>query len=510
MVCEGKVHAVTLPPASAAPFHRLVCAVKQASAVAVTRLGRPLVLLGLESGCIEGVALSAPAPSTGAAGASAATTGAGAGLTVLTLRGGHHSRVLGMSVHPSRPALVSYDEGSVAVWSYATGQLLRTMAGGPVAASFTADGGALAVALRGGSLSVWPYAREGACLYDIKMPRLKGDPDDAFSAFAFSPDGHYLVGAGATGCLGVWNAETGAEIRAIILPDDTAVASLTFVDGQSRCCVLNRRGRAWVVDVDRARVAFEITSAAAISPDEVSDGDGSSLTGRPLASLCVGARGILAGTLAGGPVFLTTLGSVESRWAEEFERRHPRVAPFSHGHTTTAASALATALDAARATRQEKRAQKELFDRVIPNPVSEDDGHQVRPRGDGRGQRMAVQGHVDQATSHAKRHADGARAPQSPHRRPRGNQDSHLHAAEEEGSDDEGDGITRPVLAALLDNHGCYPSEYRLLCWRKSLGIGSRAAKLYSDKVALGLHEATVMKGSLASTGKIPTAVFRN
>lgn len=138
------------------------------------------------------------------------------------------------------------DDGAV-VWDVASGSEIRRFPGGGQAVAFSPDGRWLAVANHT-HVAVWEVG-SGRELY-----RIVGH-EKSIRAVAFSPNGKYVATASDDNTARIWDAATGAQLRAFSEPD--AVTHVAFPSNE-RIVTANRDGNARIWDAAESKLVHRL------------------------------------------------------------------------------------------------------------------------------------------------------------------------------------------------------------------------------------------------------------
>jgi len=157
--------------------------------------------------------------------------------------------ISGLAWAPDSKRIALGADGNVYVYHAESAELLATFEAGTtlsrISVAWSPDGKALAGITTDGNVTT----EESVRLWNIETGRqsfqLKQNLGENRGAIAFSPDGAILAAADATGMVGLWDAESGAQIRTC--PIHTAqVKSLAWLpDGKTLACGCDDGIRFW-------------------------------------------------------------------------------------------------------------------------------------------------------------------------------------------------------------------------------------------------------------------------
>jgi WD40 repeat protein len=200
---------------------------------------------------------------------------------------GHTGIIWSLGFSPNGQMLASVSSDQTAkIWDWRSGTLLQSLdfPGQVVSVSFSPDGQTLAI---GGvdepqnriqNASIWTFS------VDSWKPLLKFPEYLDITAMAYSPDGKWLVGGGASRNVQVWNTSGGPArrtlnhahqvMKAVISPDSSSVATATCTTTVNDQCT---EGGVWVWDLRTGRLVKKLAGFPDVVENVAFSADGSSL-----------------------------------------------------------------------------------------------------------------------------------------------------------------------------------------------------------------------------------------
>eukprot|EP00899_Mesostigma_viride_P023155 jgi/Mesvir1/4023/Mv05820-RA.3 len=143
---------------------------------------------------------------------------------------GHRSRVNSVAFHPVYTLLASAsDDASIKLWDYESGELERTLKGHLAAVTsvaFSGSGRLLASGSADASIKLWEVAADSC-----SCRRTLQGHSEAVSSVAFSRAGDVVVSTSRDTSVRLWDAETGAQLHALLGHTDWVRCAALSSDG---------------------------------------------------------------------------------------------------------------------------------------------------------------------------------------------------------------------------------------------------------------------------------------
>jgi WD40 repeat protein len=231
--------------------------------------------------------------------------------------------------HPNGQTLVTTSEdGFLWIWDVASGQRRQPSIylSAPITqASFSPDGGLLAIAVGDGQLRLYSFPKDGQSAFD--QPRLVIDAHAwSTESVSFSPDGKVLASSGRDCTAKLWDVAAGNCLHVLKHPNDV-IKSVAFAHQLPLVATGSYDGSIWIWNVDTGELLRELNNnlggcrAVAFAPDD-----------QTLAS-CHDSGSVRIWDVASGESLVTHLGHRSRVWGLGYAPDGKTMASVDHeGH----------------------------------------------------------------------------------------------------------------------------------------------------------------------------------
>eukprot|EP00698_Gefionella_okellyi_P005649 TRINITY_DN15121_c0_g1_i1.p1 TRINITY_DN15121_c0_g1~~TRINITY_DN15121_c0_g1_i1.p1 ORF type:complete len:1344 (+),score=328.15 TRINITY_DN15121_c0_g1_i1:78-4109(+) len=176
---------------------------------------------------------------------------------------GHGKAVRKISFHPYNPTCVTTSSDTVYLWDTQNYVRRRALSGGQVGiryAIFTPAGDAIITLLKDDSVILWDSATF-KLRTQLHQPPLPAGDHLNLHTLAVSPDGRYLIGAGQSTFILLWDLAADALVRVVQPPSPCkGVMHAEFMHDCQTCAMLFDDGIIRFVDVVTMKVSFQLTT----------------------------------------------------------------------------------------------------------------------------------------------------------------------------------------------------------------------------------------------------------